>query len=100
MSIATDLLAANLLSPVVLAFGLGLVARALRSDLEIPPAIQAYLSLFLLLAIGLDLMLREPPPAWLAPSHLRCRLKGLFMVPVRPKRCSRRLPRAWPCKAT
>ncbi len=68
MSIATDLLAANLLSPVVLAFGLGLVARALRSDLEIPPAIQAYLSLFLLLAIGLKggVALRQDPPDNLA----------------------------------
>ena len=47
------LLTANLLSPVVLAFALGFIARWLRSDLEIPPAIQTYLSIFLLLAIGL-----------------------------------------------
>lgn len=51
--ISTELLASNLLSPVVLAFALGLVARLLRSDLEIPAAIQSYLSIFLLLAIGL-----------------------------------------------
>ena len=50
---STDLLASNLLSPVVLAFALGLFARAVRSDLEVPAAIQAYLSIFLLLAIGL-----------------------------------------------
>ena len=50
---STDLLAANLLSPVVLAFVLGMSARLLRSDLEIPAAIQSYLSIFLLLAIGL-----------------------------------------------
>ncbi|MBD8527531.1 sodium-dependent bicarbonate transport family permease [Pseudomarimonas arenosa] len=48
-----ELLTANLLSPVVLAFLLGAIARAVRSDLEIPTAIQAYLSIFLLLAIGL-----------------------------------------------
>lgn len=48
-----DLLTANLLSPVVLAFALGMLARGLRSDLEIPSAIQSYLSIFLLLAIGL-----------------------------------------------
>jgi hypothetical protein len=48
-----DLLLANLASPVVLAFALGLFARAIRSDLEIPPQIQTYLSIFLLLAIGL-----------------------------------------------
>lgn len=51
--ISTELLAANLLSPVVLAFALGAVARLVRSDLEIPQAIQQYLSIFLLLAIGL-----------------------------------------------
>lgn len=51
--ISTELLASNLLSPVVLAFGLGMIARLLRSDLEIPAAIQSYLSIFLLLAIGL-----------------------------------------------
>ncbi len=63
-----DLLSANLLSPVVLAFGLGLVARVLRSDLEIPPAIQAYLSIFLLLAIGLKggVALRQDAPDNLA----------------------------------
>ena len=49
----SDLLAANLLSPVVLAFVLGMIARMLRSDLDIPAAIQSYLSTFLLLAIGL-----------------------------------------------
>ena len=48
-----ELLLANLASPVVLAFALGLFARSVRSDLEIPSAIQAYLSIFLLLAIGL-----------------------------------------------
>lgn len=50
---STELLLTNLTSPVVLAFVLGLVARLLRSDLEIPAAIQSYLSIFLLLAIGL-----------------------------------------------
>lgn len=53
MNPALDLLTANLLSPVVLAFALGMIARGLRSDLEIPSAIQSYLSIFLLLAIGL-----------------------------------------------
>ncbi|MFZ5661486.1 MAG: sodium-dependent bicarbonate transport family permease [Pseudomonadota bacterium] len=48
-----SMLLANLASPVVLAFALGLIARAVRSDLTIPPQIQAYLSIFLLLAIGL-----------------------------------------------
>ncbi len=53
MTLSPELLTGNLLSPVVLAFALGMVARAVRSDLSIPPAIQSYLSIFLLLAIGL-----------------------------------------------
>lgn len=48
-----DLLTQNLISPIVLAFVLGLVARAVRSDLEIPPALYQGLSIYLLLAIGL-----------------------------------------------
>lgn len=65
---STDLLTSNLLSPVVLAFALGLIARMLRSDLEIPAAIQSYLSIFLLLAIGLKggVALRTSPPDNLA----------------------------------
>ncbi len=68
MLFSTDLLTANLMSPVVLAFALGLIARGLRSDLEIPPAIQAYLSIFLLLAIGLKggVALRQDAPDNLA----------------------------------
>jgi hypothetical protein len=63
-----DLLANNLLSPVVLAFALGIIARSLRSDLEIPSAIQSYLSIFLLLAIGLKggVALRKDAPENLA----------------------------------
>ena len=63
-----ELLLVNLSSPVVLAFALGLVARALRSDLEIPNQIQSYLSIFLLLAIGLKggVALRGQDPASLA----------------------------------
>jgi len=61
---SSELLVANLASPVVLAFGLGIIARAIRSDLEIPNQIQAYLSIFLLLAIGLKggVALRTVPP--------------------------------------
>lgn len=51
--LSSELLAANLLSPMVLAFALGMLATVIRSDLEIPPALHTSLSLFLLLAIGL-----------------------------------------------
>ncbi len=48
-----ELLTQNLISPVVLAFVLGMIARAVRSDLEIPPALYQGLSIYLLFAIGL-----------------------------------------------
>lgn len=48
-----ELLVQNLLSPVVLAFVLGAVARLVKSDLEIPDAIYQALSIYLLFAIGL-----------------------------------------------
>lgn len=48
-----DLLGANLLSPIVLAFALGLVARLLRSELRLPSALYSSLAIYLLLALGL-----------------------------------------------
>ncbi len=50
---AFDLLVHNLLSPVILAFGLGVVARLTRSDLAFPEALSKTLAIFLLLAIGM-----------------------------------------------
>jgi hypothetical protein len=48
-----DLVRANLLSPMVLAFGLGILARLVRSDLKLPEGIYAVISIYLLFAIGL-----------------------------------------------
>lgn len=48
-----ELVRLNLLSPVVLAFVLGLVATLVRSDLKFPEALYTSLSIYLLLAIGL-----------------------------------------------
>lgn len=48
-----EILATNLLSPVVLAFALGAVATLIRSDLEFPEPLYQALSIYLLLAIGL-----------------------------------------------
>jgi hypothetical protein len=48
-----DLLLQNLMAPAVLAFLLGVTARVIRSDLALPDAIRSYLSIFLLLSIGL-----------------------------------------------
>jgi uncharacterized protein len=48
-----DLVAVNLLSPVVLAFALGIVATLVKSDLKFPDEMYTALSIYLLLAIGL-----------------------------------------------
>jgi hypothetical protein len=48
-----QILQANLLSPVVLAFALGVVARLVRSELRIPSSLYVSLSIYLLLALGL-----------------------------------------------
>jgi len=50
---AFDLVQANLLSPVVLAFVLGLAATRLRSDLDFPRDLYSALAIYLLLAVGL-----------------------------------------------
>lgn len=49
-----DLLAANLLSPIVMAFALGAIAGFLRSELELPDAVLKLISIYLLLSIGLS----------------------------------------------
>ena len=48
-----DILAANLLSPIILAFVLGVIASLVRSDLRLPDALYNTLSIYLLFAIGL-----------------------------------------------
>ena len=48
-----DLLRQNLLSPMVLCFALGCIARLLKSDLRLPESVYAALSTYLLFAIGL-----------------------------------------------
>ena len=47
-----DLALQNLLSPMILSFGLGLAAALARSDLSIPEAVAKGLSIYLLFAIG------------------------------------------------
>lgn len=48
-----DLLVANLLSPIVLAFALGAVAGFIRSELELPEPVLKLISIYLLFSIGL-----------------------------------------------
>lgn len=52
MASAFDLAVANLVSPMVLFFVLGLAATLARSDLSIPEAIAKAMSLYLMMAIG------------------------------------------------
>jgi hypothetical protein len=48
-----DLLLANLLQPIVLAFLLGTLAGAVRSELELPEAVVKLLAIYLLFSLGL-----------------------------------------------
>lgn len=48
-----SMIQANLLSPVTLAFALGMVARMVRSDLSLPKDLYTSLSIYLLFALGL-----------------------------------------------
>ncbi|MFM2044784.1 MAG: hypothetical protein RLY86_3360, partial [Pseudomonadota bacterium] len=48
-----DILVANLLSPIVLAFVLGVFAQLIRSELEFPEPVLRLIAIFLLLSIGL-----------------------------------------------
>ncbi|WP_291297140.1 sodium-dependent bicarbonate transport family permease [Elioraea sp.] len=48
-----DLLLANLISPIVLAFVLGAIAGFIRSELELPEPVLKLLSIYLLFSIGL-----------------------------------------------
>lgn len=50
---ALELVRINLLSPIVLAFVLGILATLVRSDLKFPEELYTALSIYLLLAIGL-----------------------------------------------
>ena len=52
MESVLDLAVANLTSPMILFFALGLVAALARSDLNIPEAIAKGMSLYLMMAIG------------------------------------------------
>lgn len=48
-----ELLTANLLSPMVLAFALGFIAVLVKSDLKLPDGLYISLSIYLLFAVGL-----------------------------------------------
>lgn len=74
-----DAVAANLLSPVILAFVLGVVAALVKSDLRLPEALYNSLSIYLLLAIGLKggVELSQTPAAAFAGPALLTLALGL-----------------------
>ena len=49
----SEILVQNLLSPIVLAFVLGVFARLVRSEFQLPKDVYAGISIYLLLALGL-----------------------------------------------
>lgn len=49
----SEVLIANILSPIVLAFALGVAAGVLKSDLELPEPVLKLISIYLLFSIGL-----------------------------------------------
>ena len=66
----------SLLDPAILFFALGVFAGLVRSNLEMPAAISKFLSIYLLMALGLKGGLRwrhrGSRPAWPAAWALRC----------------------------
>jgi len=79
-----ELLVINLLSPPVLFFLLGLLAVALRSDLELPAPIPKLLSLYLLMAIGIKggVALAKSPLTGETISALSLGVLLAFAVPI------------------
>ncbi|RYV49437.1 sodium-dependent bicarbonate transport family permease [Pengzhenrongella frigida] len=68
--------------PVILFFVLGLVAGLLRSELRLPPAIYEFLSILLLLSIGLKggIELAKQPVITLLPQMLAVVALGIFLA--------------------
>lgn len=62
-----DLLLTNLLQPIVLAFLLGTLAGAVKSELELPEAVVKLLSIYLLFSLGLT-----GGGNWRRPTWPRC----------------------------
>ncbi|MFM8239494.1 MAG: sodium-dependent bicarbonate transport family permease, partial [Actinomycetota bacterium] len=73
----------NLTSPPVLAFVLGLVAVALKTDLRLPDAVYQATSIYLLLAIGIKggVALRESSPGEVAWPILAALILGI-LIPI------------------
>lgn len=89
-----EVLSTNLLSPMVLAFALGITATLVKSDLKLPQELYDALTLYLLLAIGLrgGAELSETPLAELAAPLAAAVLLGV-LIPLVSYAVLRRLGR-------
>jgi hypothetical protein len=74
-----EIVRTNLVSPMVLCFALGVIARVVKSDLKLPNGAYTALAIYLLLAIGLKggVALSESNPASLVAPVLGTVLLGL-----------------------
>jgi hypothetical protein len=83
----------NLLDPALLFFVFGVLAGAVRSNLEIPPAISRFLSLYLLMSLGLKggFALSHSGLSGQVVSGLTCAVVLALVVPMLDFRCLRRL---------
>ncbi len=74
----------GLLDPAILFFVMGVVAGGLRSNLEIPAAIAKFLSLYLLMALGLKggFALAHTQAGWLVLISLLAAIFMAFLVPA------------------
>jgi hypothetical protein len=83
----------NLLDPALLFFVFGVLAGALKSNLEIPPAISRFLSLYLLMALGLKggFALSHSGLTGQVASGLLCAVALALLVPLMDFQWLRRL---------
>lgn len=91
----------NLLDPAILFFVFGVLAGAVRSNLEIPPAISRFLSLYLLMALGLKggFALNHSGLTVAVVSSLACAMLMAVLVPLIAYRLLQRLVPAWDAAA-
>jgi hypothetical protein len=73
----------NLLDPAILFFFLGCAIAMVRSNLEIPPAISRFFSLYLLMAMGFKggVALSTSPLDWTSLATLLCAMAMALIIP-------------------
>jgi hypothetical protein len=74
----------NLLSPAILFFVLGILAGFFKSDLEIPPSISRYLSIYLMMSIGFKGGVAIANTSDLSPQVIETIVAGLAVGLLQP----------------